>query len=317
MKHLSLPWMSLAAAALLMTSPTYAVEPGKTGYAAAGRSANELIGKKVVNAQDETLGKVHDIILDLESGTASYAVITHGSAFTRNRVAVPLSALHWTDDGKAVQLSATRDQLQSATKSNTGAWSSVADAEWAKNVDGFYGTPGTNGTYHSSASTYNSSTPSTSTADSQVGNNANNQTPVVANSDFRSNDSRTDATSRTPGSDTRSIEARNADRNKTDIRNGDTRSNDLRTGEDRNNDTRRFVRDPAPKGGELLMTPEDAVLCEKISENLDVVNVRVQNGVTHLYGKVASDEERQRIETKVRGVQGVNTVESHLRVKNP
>jgi len=234
----------LVAAALLMGLQTTRAEHEKDikELRSSGKSASELIGMKVVNAQDETLGKVHDIIINVDAGTASYAVISQGGTFSpsRNKVAVPLSSLQCSADGKTVSLDATKEQLQSATKTRTGEWATVADSEWTRNVDAFYGQP---------------------TRDRYARDN------------YRGSNSET-------------------------------------------NGSRTFVRDPAPKGAELLMTPQDSVLCEKISENLDVVNVRVQNGVTHIYGTVDSDDARKNLESKVRSVQGVNAVESHLRVKN-
>lgn len=228
----------LVATALFMSLQTLHAEHEKDAKAlrSSGMSASELIGKKVVNAQDETLGKVHDIIINVDAGTAPYAVIAQGGTFTanRNRVAVPLNSLQCSADGKTVTLAATKEQLQSASKIMTGEWATVADAEWTRNVDAFYGQPG-----------------------------------------------------------------------------GDRYARDGEL-----NGSRTFVRDPAPKGAELLMTPQDSALCEKICENLDVVHVRVQNGVTHIYGTVDNDDARKSLESKVRSVPGVNTVESHLRVKN-
>lgn len=235
----------LVAATLLMGLQAVRAEHEKDikELRSSGKSASELIGKKVVNAQDETLGKVHDIIINVEADTASYAVIAQGGTFSasRNKVAVPLGSLHCSADGKTVTLAATKEQLQSATKTMTGEWATVADVEWTRNVDAFYGQP-THDRY--------------------------------ARDNYRGN------------------------------YNSDT------------NDTRTFVRDPVPKGAELLMTPQDSALCEKICDNVSVVHVRVQNGVTHLYGTVDNDEARKNLESRVRSVQGVNTVESHLRVKN-
>ena len=194
----------------------------------------------MTNAQNEDLGKVQDIIVNIDQGSAPYAVIASGGAFTgnRTRVAVPLSSFQCSPDGKHLVLSATKEQLQSASKSPTGAWAIVADAEWTRRVDAYYGQP-------------------------------------------------------TP------------------------RERHVRDSARESDGSRTFVRDPAPKGAELLMTPQDSALCEKICENVDVVHVRVQNGVTHIYGQVETDQERRNLESKVRAVPGVNTVESHLKVKNP
>jgi sporulation protein YlmC with PRC-barrel domain len=204
------------------------------------RSATEIIGKKVTNAQNEDLGKIQDVIVNIDQGTAPYAVIASGGVFTgnRSRIAVSLSSLQCSADGKHLMLSATREQLQSASKSPTGAWAVVAEAEWTRRVDAYYGQPMPRERY-------------------------------VRDS------------------------ARDSDGSRT------------------------FVRDPAPKGAELLMTPQDSALCERICEDVDVVHVRVQNGVTHIYGQVDTDEQRRNLEAKVRAVPGVNTVESHLKVRNP
>jgi sporulation protein YlmC with PRC-barrel domain len=233
--------ISLVAASLVLGAQGLRADHEKDTNALSGslRSANEIIGKKITNAQDEDLGKVHDLIINVESGSAPYAVISHGGIFGANRskTAVPLSALQCAPDGKSLTMSATKEQLQAASKTATGAWAPVAHSEWARNVDGFYGEPA-------------------------------------------------------------------------------PRDRFVRDGLPADRDTRTYVRDPAPKGAELLVTPQDAVLCEKICEDMDVVHVRVQNGVTHLYGTVDNEETRKNLENKVRAVPGVNKVESHLKVKN-
>jgi sporulation protein YlmC with PRC-barrel domain len=205
-------------------------------------SANEIIGKKVKNLQDEDLGKVQDLIVNFDAGTAPYAVISHGGVLGagRSKTAVPLDSLRSSADGKSFILAATKEQLEHAPKTATGAWANAADAEWTKNVDGFYGNP-----------------------------------PAMARARI--------------------------DRDRERLPDGTDRT---------------YVRDPAPKGAELLMTPADAALCQKVCESLDLVQVRVENGITHIYGQVENEEARKNVESKVRAIQGVNRVESHLRVRN-
>src|SRR5882724_2532431 len=79
------------------------------------RSANEIIGTKVVNAQNEDLGKVQDIVVDLESGGAPYAIISSGFG-GRTKVAVPLSSLQCSSEGKHFTLAATKEDLKAASK---------------------------------------------------------------------------------------------------------------------------------------------------------------------------------------------------------
>ena len=107
----------------------------------AEKSANDIIGLKVTNEQNEDVGKVHDLIIDVESGQAPYAVIATGALTSRTKVAVPLSSLRCSTDGKAMVISATKEQLQAASKTASGAWAASANSDWGKSVDGHYGQP--------------------------------------------------------------------------------------------------------------------------------------------------------------------------------
>lgn len=198
--------------------------------------ASELIGMKVKNTQDEDLGKVQDLILDLNTAgdvTVPYVIIAHGGILGagRTKTAVPMGSFRCSGDGKALVLAATKEQLQAASRTASGEWASITNASWARSVDGFYGQP---------------------------------------------RDSLQDSAA-----------------------------------------SRRFVRDSAPKGAELLMQPADKALCERICEAAEIVQVQVNNGVTYLYGRVPNEAVRDDIEAKVKAVPGVQKVENHLQVKNP
>jgi sporulation protein YlmC with PRC-barrel domain len=111
---------------------------GKTNEFA---SANEIIGKEVRNSNDESLGKVSDLIVSLDSGRVPYAIIAHGGALGvgRMKTAVPLSEIQCSGDRKSVLLSATKEDLKAASKNCPDSWPRGRDAEWSRNVDGFYG----------------------------------------------------------------------------------------------------------------------------------------------------------------------------------
>jgi hypothetical protein len=91
----------------------------------------------------EQLGKVQDLILSLDSGRAPFAVIKYGGAlgFGGTRVAVPLNELKLSNENTELTMAATQDQLASASTTPNGAWDRVADQEWAKKIDRFYGQP--------------------------------------------------------------------------------------------------------------------------------------------------------------------------------
>ena len=232
-------------ASLVLIASVRADEEKGNGTMRGQCSADEIIGTKVKNLQDEDLGKVQDLIISFQSGTVPYAIISHGGVLGagRTKTAVPLDSLHYSADGKAYILAATKEQLRAATKTSENGWANAADAEWARNVDGFYGNAAAG--------------PSRFDRDRELTKSPNDRSD------------------------------------------------------------RTYVRDPSPKGAEVLATPADAALCEKICDSVDFVHVRVENGVTHIYGRVDDEETRKNIESKVRAVPGVNKVESHLRVKSP
>jgi sporulation protein YlmC with PRC-barrel domain len=103
-------------------------------------SAGEILGMKVMNAQNEDLGKVQDLIVNFDSGSVPFAVIGSGLA-SRTKIAVPLDSLSCSSDGKHFTLNATKEELKTASKSPQGRWVIAENAEWTKSIDGYYGQP--------------------------------------------------------------------------------------------------------------------------------------------------------------------------------
>lgn len=58
-------------------------------------SASTLAGNKVKNAQGEDLGKVEELMIDLESGRVAYAVVSFGGGFLHSGklFAIPWASL--------------------------------------------------------------------------------------------------------------------------------------------------------------------------------------------------------------------------------
>ncbi len=107
--------------------------------------ASTLIGMPVRNDAGERLGKVQDVVINLGSDSAPFAIIEHGGAMgvAETRVAVPLGDLRL--EGNELRLSASREQFEAANASPTGGWSAVAGQDWLKDVDRFYGQPSSTG----------------------------------------------------------------------------------------------------------------------------------------------------------------------------
>jgi sporulation protein YlmC with PRC-barrel domain len=113
---------------------------GKTNEFA---TASDIIGKEVRNASDESLGRVSDLIVSLDSGRVPYAIIAHGGALGvgRTKTAVPIGEIQCSADHKTVVMSATKEELKAASKNCPDSWPRGRNTEWSRTIDGYYGQP--------------------------------------------------------------------------------------------------------------------------------------------------------------------------------
>jgi len=105
--------------------------------------ASRIMGMEVRTADGEKLGRVQDIIVSLEADRAPFAIIRSGGAFGfgQTRTAVPLKDLKFAEDHRQLTLATTKDQFAAAGQAPNGSWTGVADQDWAKGIDRFYGQP--------------------------------------------------------------------------------------------------------------------------------------------------------------------------------
>ena len=91
-----------------------------------------LIGMTVRNPQDEELGFIKDIVLDLQSERVSYAVLERpASGGTPAKLfAVPLSAFRPGVEEDYLLLNAERSSLDTASGFPSDAWPSVSNPSW-------------------------------------------------------------------------------------------------------------------------------------------------------------------------------------------
>lgn len=103
--------------------------------------ADTLIGNDVYNRADEDLGDIKEIMLDVASGTISYAVLSFGSflGFGEKLFAVPWSALTLDTVNKRFILDIDKQRLENAPGFDKDNWPDMADETWAKNVHSYYG----------------------------------------------------------------------------------------------------------------------------------------------------------------------------------
>jgi sporulation protein YlmC with PRC-barrel domain len=104
--------------------------------------ADTLIGDSVVNAADENLGDIKEIMLDMNTGQVAYAVLAFGGflGMGEKLFAVPWQALHLDTVNKRFVLNIDKERLKNAPGFNTDAWPDMTDIAWANQIHSFYGT---------------------------------------------------------------------------------------------------------------------------------------------------------------------------------
>ncbi len=103
--------------------------------------AGTLTGDRVRNSAGEDLGKVDEIMIDIPSGRAAYAVLSFGGILGMGNklFAMPWSALRVDEDEKCFILDVDKQSLESAPGFDKDNWPDMADPTFATNVYQYYG----------------------------------------------------------------------------------------------------------------------------------------------------------------------------------
>ena len=103
--------------------------------------AKTLVGNDVYNRQDEDLGDIKEIMINMQTGRISYAVLSFGGFLSLGEklFAVPWEALKLDTENKRFVLNVDKDRLESAPGFDKDHWPNMADTAWAESVNSFYG----------------------------------------------------------------------------------------------------------------------------------------------------------------------------------
>lgn len=104
--------------------------------------ADTLIGNDVYNHEEEDLGDIKEIMLNMRTGRVSYAVLSFGGFFGMGEklFAVPWQALKLDTVNKRFVLNVEKDRLESAPGFDADHWPDMADPTWAQDIHDYYGT---------------------------------------------------------------------------------------------------------------------------------------------------------------------------------
>jgi sporulation protein YlmC with PRC-barrel domain len=104
--------------------------------------ADTLIGNDVFNQNNEDLGDIKEIMLDMTSGQVSYAVLSYGGflGMGERLFAVPWDALKLDTENKRFVLNVDKERLESAPGFDKDHWPDMADQTWRDEIESFYET---------------------------------------------------------------------------------------------------------------------------------------------------------------------------------
>ncbi|MCP3718310.1 PRC-barrel domain-containing protein [Paraburkholderia sp. CNPSo 3281] len=119
---------------------------GKGSETAAGpgpsiMASSTLEGDRVFSSDNEEIGKIKHIMLDVERGRIAYAVMSSGGflGIGDKLLALPWAALTLDTTQKCFVLNVTGERVKNAPGFDKDHWPSMADIGWATTVHDYYG----------------------------------------------------------------------------------------------------------------------------------------------------------------------------------
>jgi sporulation protein YlmC with PRC-barrel domain len=102
--------------------------------------ANTLIGDAVFNLQEDHLGEIKEIMLDVANGKVAYAVMSMGGVFSigEKLYAVPWSALILDPKNKRFTMDIAKTRFDNAPGFNSDHWPNMADENWINELHTYY-----------------------------------------------------------------------------------------------------------------------------------------------------------------------------------
>lgn len=103
-------------------------------------SSSTITGDDVYNLQDEELGTIEDLMLDVDEGRIRYAVLASGGflGMGDRLFAVPWKALTQDKENHRFTLDVDAERLKNAPGFDKDQWPNMADAKWNSTVESYY-----------------------------------------------------------------------------------------------------------------------------------------------------------------------------------
>ena len=104
-------------------------------------SASKIIGEAVINRQNETLGKIHELVIDAKEGRLAYAVLSFGGfmGMGNKLFAMPWRAFEFAKTENKLILNVDKEKLKAAPGFEKGdKWPDFKDKLWGESIYHYY-----------------------------------------------------------------------------------------------------------------------------------------------------------------------------------
>jgi sporulation protein YlmC with PRC-barrel domain len=123
-----------------------AVQQGNQQKSANALRASELIGREVLDSQNQKLGTVRDLVIGSQNGQISFVIMSRSTLDTllgKDLLAVPFDLFQVRADPKNAQknilgLNVQPDQLRGAPQFSSNDWSIFGDQQFLSQIHQFY-----------------------------------------------------------------------------------------------------------------------------------------------------------------------------------
>lgn len=104
-------------------------------------SYNDFKNTTIKNAEGDTLGEVHDVVLNLRDGEIAYLLLASGGflGIGEKYLPVPYEALYYNPEKEAYEMDITKEKLQKAPQIEIDNWPERPDSRYIDRVYAYYG----------------------------------------------------------------------------------------------------------------------------------------------------------------------------------
>lgn len=112
-------------------------------YAGLALKSSSIVGTNVVNLDNQNVGKVEEVVIDVNTGQVAYLVLSFGGflGVGEKLYAVPWKALHYDRQLEAYVLNVSRQQIENAPGFEKEVWPPLADEAWNRRIHDYYDIP--------------------------------------------------------------------------------------------------------------------------------------------------------------------------------